>query len=250
MFLRVVSFIKYKLRLFYVRIQHSRDSHKMIMENHWANVFNNTISNSDFLEFKAFTPGRWAANYTFLYILYRALNEFSPKNIIEFGLGETSKITIQYAKKTGCNLCIIDHDSNWVDFFIKKVPCSFDVKKFVKVYQGESFIDYRYGGKKRNRYKGFNVSSFDTKFDFFIIDGLSSKCYSRNEILDFIEYEKIADSFVIIFDDCQTIEQMETIEVMKQLFHKKGIDYVYGCYDAEKTQYLFTNPANSFLTTL
>ena len=214
----VKKWIKQKLRdIFDAGIQ---NSHKMIMENYWAQVFNSTIYDSDFLAYKTFSPGRWAASYSFLYVLYRALNEFKPKRIIEFGLGETSKMTIQYASKHLADLCIIEQDSNWIEAFSNKVPQSFNVNKWTKVYELEEY-DNGYSGVGR-RYKNFATSDFLDKYDFFVIDGpFGSAHFSRTEILGFIEQDKLQDDFVIILDDCGRLGEIETFGKIQELLKQK-----------------------------
>ena len=62
-----------------------------------AEVFNSTIADSEWLRYKSFSPGRWAVDYALLYTLYRTLTAMKPTKIIEFGLGQSSKMIHQYA---------------------------------------------------------------------------------------------------------------------------------------------------------
>lgn len=61
-------------------------------ENVWANIFNNTISNSPWLKDKSFSPGRWGVGYAYLYVMYRVLNEIRPRRILELGLGQSTRM--------------------------------------------------------------------------------------------------------------------------------------------------------------
>lgn len=61
-------------------------------EIEWAHIYHDTIRGRKWLEELAISPGRHAANYSFLCILTKILADFKPKKIIEFGLGESSKL--------------------------------------------------------------------------------------------------------------------------------------------------------------
>lgn len=219
--------------------------HDFTIENYWANVFNSTIAESDFLIFKSFCPGRWAASYSFLYVLYRVVNEFRPHNIIEFGLGQTSKITIQYAKKYNENLTIIEHNPEWLDAFKKNVPESFDVDNYVHIL----------GLREKDNGAGYAYDGVDDflaqqkhKFDLVIVDGpFGSKHNSRTDVLKIIESNMLNGNFVIIVDDCERLGEQETIQT---ILIKKEIKYSIGEYSGEKKQVLITNVKNRFLTSL
>src|SRR5690554_7298280 len=67
-------------------------NNKILQELNWSNVFNNTISDSEWFKNKSISPGRSAVGYPLLYVLYRILNDVKPLNILEFGLGQSTKI--------------------------------------------------------------------------------------------------------------------------------------------------------------
>ena len=73
------------------------DSARHASEAVWAQIFNNTISESLWLKDKTFSPGRWAVGYPYLYVMYRVLNETRPKRILELGLGQSTRMIAQYA---------------------------------------------------------------------------------------------------------------------------------------------------------
>lgn len=91
-------------------------------------IFNNTISDSKWLKYKSFSPGVWAADYGLLYTLYRVLNGMRPQNILEFGLGQSSKMLHQYGKFFNINVLTCEHDDNWIDFFSKEKDGQYDLK--------------------------------------------------------------------------------------------------------------------------
>lgn len=84
----------------------------------WAAIFNNTIGQSNWLQNKTFSPGRWAVGYPALYVIYRVLNEISPKRILEIGLGQSTRMIGQYAAAhTGVKHLVVEHDPEWISFF-------------------------------------------------------------------------------------------------------------------------------------
>lgn len=86
----------------------------------WANIYHDTIVQSDWLLDKTISPGgdgRWAVGYNFLYALYRILDEMHPKNILELGLGQSTRLTGQYAGYFKARHAVVEHDKDWADFF-------------------------------------------------------------------------------------------------------------------------------------
>ena len=89
-----------------------------IKEINYAQIFNDTLKESIWLTKKNFSLNRAASNYSFMYTLYRILDEVQPKNILEMGLGQTSKMTTQYAKYyKDSHLLIVEGDQLWIDNF-------------------------------------------------------------------------------------------------------------------------------------
>lgn len=84
----------------------------------YAFIFNDTIKNSSWLDKTDFSLVNSAANYSFMYSLYRILNEDRPKNILELGLGQTTKLTSQYANHfDDVKLTVFETDEDWIEVF-------------------------------------------------------------------------------------------------------------------------------------
>lgn len=99
----------------------SRESRNINKEILWAETFNNTVSGSDWLKDKSFSPGRWAVGYQYLYAVYRILNTVKPKKILELGLGQSTKLLSQYAKANKeVKHIVVEHDQEWIDFYKKE----------------------------------------------------------------------------------------------------------------------------------
>lgn len=76
-----------------------------------------------------------------LYLIYRIIQGIRPQNILEFGLGESSKLTLQYAiAYPAVYLNIIEQDPNWLKFFENEMP---NVSSYVNIHPMEQIpIEY------------------------------------------------------------------------------------------------------------
>jgi hypothetical protein len=65
------------------------DLHDKIQTLVNAQFFRGTIEDCEWLKYRSFSPGGWAMDNAALYTLFRILNDVKPKNILEFGLGQS-----------------------------------------------------------------------------------------------------------------------------------------------------------------
>ncbi len=214
-------------------------------ENNWAFIFNNTIADSCWLRNKSFSPGRWASNYSFLYILYRVLNDVKPQAIIEFGLGQTTRMIVQYGKSFNVNPLTIEHDERWSNYFCQATELS-----------GEGLIvhldleERYYKGFKTTAYSGLQDVAENKKYDLIVLDGpFASDRFSRIQILDLIP-DHLADSFCIIIDDFDRRGEKDTVKEVKRILAERKINFVCGYYAGTKAQQLICSPDWGFLTGL
>ena len=184
----------------------------------WATVFMNTIQNSPWLIHKNFSPTGAAANYSFLYMMYRILNDLCPTAILELGMGQNTKLTSQYVAYnknvlTKPLLKIVEHEKQWVEFFNKEISQSPNVSI---IHADIEEIVYK--NFKTSRYANLTQLLGQQKFNLIINDGpLGTDYYSRIGILDILEHN-LADDFMILIDDCDRKGELQTAhEVMKQL---------------------------------
>lgn len=213
-------------------------------EPYWANIYHDTIISSSWLKDKAVSPGRWAVSYIVLYVLYRVLNEFRPKNILECGLGQSSKLTAQYVEANGGQLTICEDSKDWASFFKKSFPIAdkyihllgLEMVEVVKPYESRTYV-------------GFDNVIKGKKFDFIIVDGpLGSPRYSRPELLDVVD--NLAQSFVIMLDDVNREGEQDTWNLLKTKLVKKGIIFNEKIYTSDKSVGLLCSPDLKFLTSL
>lgn len=208
--------------------------------------FNSTIIDSKWFIHKGISPGGYAVDYTFFYTLYRVLESFMPQNILEFGLGQSSKMIHQYAAFFKVNAITIEHDSNWSVFFEKS-----------KV--GDYAVNIKHLDLENIEYKGTSTQTFRNcvkelggkKYDLILIDSpiALNKNYSRVEVID-IANSCLSDNFVIMIDDYNQKSIQNTAKEVFDVLKGKGVNFVYGIYKGEKDHILITSDNNNFLTTL
>jgi len=226
-----------------------RDNQLYLKELLWAETFNRTIADILWLKNKSFSPGRWAVGYPGLYILVRAINNVKPKSILEFGLGESSKLSAQYVQNSSpeTHLTIVEHDVKWINFFLKK-NSHLNIKSNIKQLPLKKLtVD----GVKVTTYKDVVENLDNMKYDFIFVDGpFGSEALSRPQILDIIQNGLLSDKFVIIIDDANRNGEMQTITRLKEILHDLNIKFSDGTYSGLKDSYIICHESYSFLTSL
>lgn len=215
-------------------------------EVYWSAIFNSATTDSQWFLKKTLNPGRWAATYPFLYILYRIYNEMKPKNILEFGLGETSKVSYQYREAfPEAKLTIIEQDEKWLNFFANNIH---NIIPNTLVLEVE---DKTVCGYTTKVYKDLMQKLAGNKFDFIVVDGpWGSERYSRYQIADIVEGGLLADQFAIIIDDCQRRGERDTAAKVKELLRSKDVKFAEGMYSGVKDTLLICSENYKFLTSL
>lgn len=187
----------------------------------YSRIFNDSIKNCNWLNIPLSLSG-WAIGYNFAYILFRCLNDIKPKSILEMGLGQSSKIINEYAKFfQGVQHNIVEHNSDWVDFFKK----STDISDMTNFHLLENYKK-KYKGTELNAYRGFKKEFVSNKFDLICIDGPngSNQEYSRMDILDILP-DCLNEQFIILLDDCNRIGEKRTIELIEKKLDASNIKY-------------------------
>lgn len=208
-------------------------------------VFNSTISDSEWLKYKSFSPGEWAADFGLLYTLYRVLNGIKPKSIIEFGLGQSSKMVHQYANYFKIEAVTFEHDANWVNFFKEGKDGQYEVNVHLSELEKIMYKDF-----ETITYKDIKKDLEGKKFDLVLVDGpFGSDHYSRTEIID-IAKNNLKSSFCIIMDDTERDGEMETAQEILRVFDSISVAYCWRTYNSSKSHTLICSPDLNFLTSL
>ncbi len=217
-----------------------------VQEIYWAQVFNFAIRDSQWLVKTNFNAGRWALGFPALYILYRVLNDVKPQSIIEFGLGESTKMTYQYIQSfPDTQLQVIEQDQEWLDFFANEI---YDVKTNVKILPlGKNHIE----GYETNVYLNLIENISGRKYDLVLVDGpFGSSNYSRSQLIDIIEHNLLEKDFVILLDDYNRTGEQQTATKCLDLLNKKGITYHTGIYQGAKSMFIICSEKYKYLKSL
>ncbi len=209
-------------------------------ENYWANVFNSSIR-VKWVEDIPLNIGRWAGNYSLFYILFRLLNDVKPIEILELGLGESTKLFQAYKKNYNreARCTTIEHSKEWINIkrsigimpdYIDLLQMDLEDKKFD---HGSSII-----------YKDFieRLMLTEKKFDFVLIDGpFGSDSNSRYNIIDLVQHKMLHDKFIIIFDDFNRVGEKQTVEILKKVLLENQYPFITSYYSGQKDQIILAS---------
>lgn len=216
-------------------------------ELYWANVYHDSIRGKAALENLGLNIGRWAGNYTFFYVLNRILNDYQPKKIIEFGLGESSKFISTYLNNyiTESSHTVIEQDEHWKTAFLNRFQVS--DKTTIKILP---LVTQKVHGLETNSYAEIG-EKVNEKFDLYIVDGpFGSDHYSRYDIVTLAEKLENGDEFIIIMDDYNRKGEKQTTEALIQMFEKKGITIHKGQYTGLKSVLVLATEKYKYIKTL
>lgn len=214
-------------------------------ELYQAMRFHDSIIDSQWLEYKSFSLGGWAADYGLMYTIFRTLNAMKPKNILEFGLGQTSKMVHQYAKHFNAEAITCEHDEEWVSFFNNSKEGDYPVK-----VQLMNLQTIQYNGYDTLTYEGCSSVFSSQQFEFILVDGpFGSEHFSRPQIIDFAK-KNLAPHFCIIIDDYERPGEQETMNEVQNVLKGNNVPFCSCVYSAEKQHMLICSPDLKFLTTM
>ena len=216
----------------------------------WSKIFTDTIKGT-FLERQSLSLGRWAIGYPCAYILFRCLQVINPTNILELGLGESTKIISAFCQNSNIKIshCLIENNPTWIDFFKKSNPNVLDgCEIFVQDYE---FIKYRDYSDVRV-FKDFSKRLKGRKFSLISVDaplGGDMKNISRIDILEIIP-EGLEKSFVILIDDYNRPQEKCMVKELKDKLTNSNVQFTTGLYSGEKDCIVVCSPDLSFLCSL
>lgn len=221
-------------------------SQKQFSELHYANLLHDSTKGSSWLKDQAFSLFFWAANYSFIYLLFRILDKTNPQNILEMGLGQTTKVTSQYIayKNPLASLTVCEHNQDWIDHFKHELPQSGKIKIHCLPLD-----NFEYEGQRSDKYKDLEPLVQNQKFDLLIIDGPIGwqRNFPRSNIIDLVKEQHLAGDFIIIFDDAERSGEQLTITKTKEVLKEKDIKFVEFERKALKTQHIITSKSKSFI---
>jgi len=210
----------------------------------YAEVFRDCSNRSEWLKEKNFTLTLGAANYSFVYILFKILDEFNPKNILEMGLGQTTKLTSQYASYyQDSTLHVVEHNKEWIEAFSKKLELNNNVRIFQR-----NLMKFMLNDIESDKYDSLDEIVEGKKYDLIIIDGPFGfdRVYPRTNILDLIP-QNLAKNFIIILDDAERVGEKNTAELIFKKLIENNIEFKKSYKIGLKTQLIITSTNYEFI---
>ena len=218
---------------------------RQYQELNFADLLHDSTQNSTWLKDKTLSLYGWAANYSFIYTLFRILDKVSPLHILEMGLGQTTRLTSQYIayKNPSATLDICEHNQDWIDIYTMDLPKSSNIKVH---HLDLEYFDY--DGKKNDKYKNLAQVTDNIKYNLIIVDGPvgAEKTLPRSNIIDLIP-KNLAQDFIIIFDDAERSGEQNTIAQTKAKLTALGIPFCTQQRKAIKSQLLFMSKSLDFV---
>ena len=214
-------------------------------ELNFADLLHDSTQHSPWLKDKNFSLYGWAANYSFIYTLFRILDKVSPQHILEMGLGQTTRLTSQYVayKNPAATLDVCEHNQSWIDIYTPELPHS----EHIHVHHLElEYFDFE--GKPNDKYKDIAKVTGNTKYNLIIVDGPvgGGKNFPRSNIVDLIPHN-LAEDFIIIFDDAERAGEQKTIEQTQARLTEQKITFATQQRHGAKTQFLIFSKSLEFV---
>lgn len=219
---------------------------RKLEEIYKALLFESTIKNSEWLKNKSFSPGRMAVDFGFLFTLYRVLNDTKPKKIVEFGLGQSTRMISQYCDFFKASCITFEHNQNWIDHFRQ----DFNHTQHLTIFKDE-LLDVEYKGVKTARYKSDIGNICGENIELVVLDGpVGSPHFSRSQILDLMPSKINQSNFCIILDDLVRDGEKETANEIFSRLKENEIEFEAKIYSAENDHLVICSSNNHFLTSL
>ena len=197
----------------------------------WAHIFHDSIRGKKALEKLSLNIGRWAGNYSFFYVLNRILSDYKPQNILELGLGESSKLVSTHLNNylPKARHLIIEHDQDWKNRFESLFTLSDRSEIIISALQ-QRIVNQNLV----NSYSNFE-QILNRKFDLYIIDGpFGSTSFSRYDIIFAVENFNVSDNFILLIDDFDRKGEQETVREIEKILIEKNIKIYKGIYSGIK----------------
>ena len=232
---------------------------------HAAQVFHDRILDSPWFTQQRLSPGNYAVDYGFLKTLYNVLSAMQPRNILEFGLGQSSKLVHQYATHFGANALTCENSDDWISFFFKSEnPTTMPVRPSMSADSPvvvDSSLGYPVNIRRlplaKIKIRGILTTSYqdietvfaDQRFDFILVDGpYGEERFSRPQIITLAEHN-LANRFCILVDDSQRPGEQETIAEVESVLRRQNIPFVAATHAFSKSHTLILSPSLHFLGT-
>lgn len=204
----------------------------------FASYFQDSIQDSVWVKNKSFSAYGGAANYSLLYKLFKIYDVLQPKTVLEFGLGQTTKLSSQYATfNKKAKVFVVDDDAEWVEVYKKqtKIPTNLELLNV-------ELQDFKHKGHTLQRlgeYSGLNEYTAGVKFNLVIVDGPIGydKEYPRTNVVSMVD--DLDTEWIVIFDDAERAGEQRTMELFREALRDKDLEFAEFAISGTKTQRYF-----------
>lgn len=241
----------------------ARSQQALLRDLHASQVFHDRILGSSWFTRQCLSPGGWAVDYGFLKTLYVVLSSMQPKNILEFGLGQSSKLVHQYAAHFGANALTCENSDDWISFFFKSENPDVSPNPLPPLSDLPLLVDSSLGYPVKIRrlpleqikirdvltttYQDVETVFAGQTFDFILVDGPRGQPrFSRPQIISLAE-RNLADRFCIMVDDTQRRGERETIAEVESVLNRRNIPFAKATHRSSKSHTLLFSPSLGFL---
>ena len=211
----------------------------------FANRFHDVIKQSTWYEDIPLSFSDFAIGYNMAYLLFKILDQYKPKSILEIGLGQSTLMISQYTNKFKSKHHVVENNKDWIKFFesslnVKTIPDFHCLPKYTRTINGEEV----------NAYKGFEKEFKNEKFDLMMIDGPNgSPYYSRMDVLDIIP-KSLNKSFIILLDDAQRPGEIRMFQELEKKLNENNIKFKSALYPGNTDVYICVSEDLSFMTSM
>jgi hypothetical protein len=219
-----------------------------VKENEWANVFHDAVKTSSLARDIPLSIGRWAANYSFLYALYRICSILRTESVLELGLGESSKLVHSVLTETNASgrHLVLEHDDNWRRTFLAEFPHLPADQVLVLSMVTDFFRDEPY-----NSYSQLTARVDVDAFTVFVVDGpIGTPRHSRHDIVTIAGTFTSQREFIILMDDTQRRGEQETALTLLSTLESCGCRPLRRTLRGRKDQLLLCSERYRTLTTI
>ncbi len=223
---------------------------KTMNEIKYSLIFKDTIKSSEWLTNNKFSLNNSSSNYSYMYLLYRVLDETHPKNILEFGLGQTTKMINQFSEYYSSKVKVIEDNEEWIKHFSKFLDDNKNMeilKTELEEFDSKNSTNIRYNLKLKKRDK-FDLILVDGPFGGRLGDEKIPQEYPRSNIWNLVD--NLKDEFIIIFDDYDRPGERNTASELMKKLDSNNISYMKKMYKALKYQLIICSENYNFLTWL
>lgn len=223
---------------------------KTMNEIKYSLIFKDTIKNSEWLTNNKFSLNNSSSNYSYMYLLYRVLDETHPKNILEFGLGQTTKMINQFSEYYSSKVKVIEDNEEWIKHFSKFLDDNKNMeilKTELEEFDSENSTNIRYNLKLKKREK-FDLILVDGPFGGRLGEEKIPQEYPRSNIWNLVD--NLKDEFIIIFDDYDRPGERNTASELMKKLDSNNRSYMKKMYKALKYQLIICSENYNFLTWL